>query len=91
VPAVGYGIRYEFGIFDQDHRRRLARSRNRQMAALGNPWELVRPEWAVEVKSAARTEQYTDETIGCGCAGCPTRRQRVPYDTPILGYQTKHG
>ncbi|RYZ61863.1 MAG: glycogen/starch/alpha-glucan family phosphorylase, partial [Proteobacteria bacterium] len=55
----------------------------------GNPWELVRPEWAVEVKFGGSTMAYTDEHGRQRTRWNPARVVNgVPYDTPILGYQT---
>jgi starch phosphorylase len=43
VPAIGYGIRYEFGIFDQEIRDGWQREITDKWLALGNPWEIARP------------------------------------------------
>ncbi len=57
VPSLGYGIRYEFGIFQQDIVDGWQVERTDKWLRFGNPWELVRPEWAVEVKFGGRTER----------------------------------
>ena len=44
VPAIGYGIRYEFGIFDQLIRDGWQVEKTDKWLALGNPWEIPRPE-----------------------------------------------
>jgi len=89
VPAVGYGIRYEFGIFDQDIVDGWQVEKTDKWLRFGNPWELVRPEWAVEVKFGGATEQYTDEHNRLRVRWVPHKTvSGVPYDTPILGYQT---
>ncbi|HXX81316.1 MAG TPA: glycogen/starch/alpha-glucan phosphorylase, partial [Thermodesulfovibrionales bacterium] len=44
VPAIGYGIRYEFGIFDQDIRDGWQVKKTDKWLRLGNPWEICRPE-----------------------------------------------
>ena len=87
IPAHGYGIRYEFGIFEQA-------IRNFQQVELpdawlkhGNPWEMSRPEYSFTVKFYGRTIESkwpdgspriewidTDDVVG------------IPYDTPICGY-----
>ncbi len=54
----------------------------------GNPWELARPEWAVEVKFGGHTERYLDERGRERVRWIPERVvSAVPYDTPILGYR----
>jgi starch phosphorylase len=89
VPAVGYGIRYEFGIFDQDIVDGWQVEKTDKWLRFGNPWELVRPEWAVEVKFGGATEQYIDEHNRLRVRWVPHKTViGVPYDTPILGYQT---
>jgi starch phosphorylase len=60
VPAVGYGIRYEFGIFHQEIVDGWQVEKTDKWLRFGNPWELIRPEWAVEVKFGGAAEQYTD-------------------------------
>ena len=50
VPAVGYGIRYEFGIFDQEIRNGWQVEKADNWLRFGNPWEVRRPDLAFEVK-----------------------------------------
>jgi starch phosphorylase len=89
VPSVGYGIRYEFGIFSQEIIDGWQVEKTDKWLRYGNPWELVRPEWAVEVKLGGGTEQYTDEYNRLRVRWVPHKTViGVPYDTPILGYHT---
>ena len=89
VPSVGYGIRYEFGIFHQQIVDGWQVEKTDKWLRFGNPWELVRPEWAVEVKFGGTTEQYTDEHNRLRVRWVPHKTvSGVPYDTPILGYHT---
>jgi starch phosphorylase len=89
VPAVGYGIRYEFGIFHQEIIDGRQVEKTDKWLRFGNPWELVRPEWAVEVKLGGSTEHYTDERNRPRVRWIAHRTVLgVPYDTPILGYHT---
>src|SRR3984885_7273261 len=89
VPTVGYGIRYEFGIFHQEIVDGWQVEKTDKWLRFGNPWELVRPEWAVEVKLGGMVEQYIDERNRLrGRWGPHKTVMGVPYDTPILGYQT---
>ena len=89
IPSLGYGIRYEFGIFQQQIVDGWQIEKTDKWLRFGNPWELVRPEWAVSVKFGGTTEHYLDEQE------CPRVRwmphkivHGVPYDTLILGYRT---
>jgi len=89
VPAVGYGIRYEFGIFHQEIIDGWQVEKTDKWLRFGNPWELVRPEWAVEVKFGGSAEPYVDEHNRLRVRWVPHKTViGVPYDTPILGYQT---
>jgi starch phosphorylase len=88
VPSLGYGIRYEYGIFHQDLRHGWQVERSDKWLRHGNPWEIARPEWTVEVKFGGHTEAYTDEQGRHRVRWHPERVvMGVPYDTPVLGYR----
>ncbi len=88
IPSVGYGIRYEFGIFSQHIVDGWQAEQTDKWLLKGNPWEISRPEWATEVKLGGHTEHWTDDS-GCGRARWVAGRTvlGIPYDTPILGYR----
>jgi starch phosphorylase len=89
IPAVGYGIRYEFGIFHQEIVDGWQVEKTDKWLRWGNPWELKRPEWAVEVKFGGSAEPYVDEQNRLRVRWFPDKTViGVPYDTPILGYKT---
>src|SRR3989339_793242 len=87
IPSIGYGIRYDFGIFNQkiDNGRQLESPDD--WLRYGNPWEIQRPEYRIPVHFKGRVVsdningklRYrwidTMEVIG------------IPYDTPIVGYK----
>ena len=88
VPAIGYGIRYEYGIFEQEIRDGWQVETSDKWLQNGNPWEIIRPEVAVEVKFAGHTEPYTDEAGNYQVRWIPDYvLQGTPCDTPISGYQ----
>jgi starch phosphorylase len=88
IPALGYGIRYEFGIFHQEIQDGWQVEKTDKWLRFGNAWELPRPEWAVEVKFGGHTEHYKDEYDRLRVRWVPAKRVvGVPYDTPILGYR----
>jgi starch phosphorylase len=88
VPCMGYGIRYEYGIFQQEIVDGWQVERTDKWLRFGNPWEIVRPEWAAEVKFGGHTERYSDELGRIRVRWVPARVVNgVPYDTPILGYR----
>jgi starch phosphorylase len=87
LPGMGYGIRYEFGIFTQDIVNGSQVERADEWLKFGNPWEIVRPEKAVPVRFYGHVEHHH------GADGRPVARWvggktvlAVPYDTPIAGY-----
>jgi len=89
VPAIGYGIRYEYGIFDQQIRDGWQVETTDNWLRLGNPWALERPEDAFEVKMGGRTEEHIDGSGHLRVRWIPQRVVRgIPHDTPILGYKT---
>ena len=88
VPAIGYGIRYEYGIFEQEIRDGWQFEISDKWLQYGNPWEIARPEAAVEVKFEGHTETYTDEAGKYRVRWIPGYvLQGIPCDTPISGYQ----
>ncbi len=88
IPAIGYGIRYEFGIFDQEIRDGWQVEKTDKWLQYGNPWEVPRPEIAFEVKLGGRTEASTDEAGRYRVRWVPAQVVRgVAYDTPIPGYR----
>jgi glycogen phosphorylase len=91
VPAVGYGIRYEFGIFDQEIRDGWQVEVTDKWLRWGNPWEIPRPESAVEVGFGGRTEWITTVDGHARVRWIPSDVVKgVPHDTPILGYRVGH-
>jgi len=89
IPAIGYGIRYEYGIFDQQIKDGWQVEKTDNWLKFGNPWALERPEDSFDVKFGGRTEAYTDATGRRHVSWLPERVVRgIPNDTPILGYKT---
>ncbi|MBU4009329.1 MAG: glycogen/starch/alpha-glucan phosphorylase [Proteobacteria bacterium] len=87
IPAYGYGIRYEFGIFDQAIRNLGQVELPENWLKYTNPWEIARPEYSFTVKFYGKIKQIilpdgklktewidTNDLIG------------IAYDTPISGY-----
>ena len=88
VPAIGYGIRYEFGIFDQAIRDGWQVELTDKWLRFGNPWEIVRSEITFDVKLGGRTEHFATSTGSIASAGFPRRVVKgVAYDTPMPGYR----
>ncbi|NJW52499.1 glycogen/starch/alpha-glucan phosphorylase [Salinimicrobium oceani] len=89
IPAIGYGIRYEFGIFKQEIREGWQSEATDKWLHYGNPWEVMRPEISYEVKFGGRTEAGTSKEGKYFVEWHPESVIKgTAYDTPILGYQS---
>ena len=87
IPAIGYGIRYEFGIFDQGIKDGWQVELTDKWLRLGNPWEIPHPERRYEIKFGGRTEVRFDEKGRYRSSWIPEHVVLgTPYDTPVLGY-----
>ena len=87
VPAIGYGIRYEFGIFDQAIRDGWQVEVTDKWLRFGNPWEIVRSEIACDVKFGGRIEPYY-EAGRYRVRWAPEKVIKgIAYDTPVPGYR----
>ena len=106
LPAVGYGIRYEFGIFTQlIHQGHQVEAPDKWLS-YGNPWEIARPDYRVEIKFGGHTEVYKDSdgkgsdgkgSDGKGSDGnyqvrwIPSQTViGIPHDVPVPGYGTEN-
>jgi starch phosphorylase len=91
IAAIGHGIRYEFGIFDQEIKDGWQVEKTDLWLRRGNPWEVRR--WDIEhpVGLGGRTEHTTDERGQYRVRWVPDRVVLgVPYDTPVLGHETSN-
>ncbi len=87
LPAFGYGIRYEFGIFRQAIRGGYQIEKPDEWLRFGNPWEFARPEHSVQVRFGGRVERHLDARGHMRVRWVDTQNVLgVPYDTPIIGY-----
>jgi starch phosphorylase len=86
VPAFGYGIRYEFGIFDQEIRDGWQAELTDKWLRRGNPWEIPRYEITFPVNFGGHTEHFRDPEGRHRVRWVPDRIVKgIAYDTPILG------
>ncbi len=87
IPAIGYGIRYEFGIFDQLIEDGWQVEVSDTWLHNGNPWELPRPKLKFPVNFGGRTETFQNEQGQIKVTWVPELSVNgAAYDTPILGY-----
>lgn len=87
LPAVGYGINYEFGLFRQSFVEGQQKEAPDEWRRYGSPWEICRPEYTVEVPVYGHVENQFDE-LGQGRPVWTGTRSflGVPWDVPIVGY-----
>ncbi len=89
LPAIGYGIRYEFGIFDQVIKDGWQVEITDKWLKYGNPWEIARIENTFSVNFGGHTETGYDNQGKYKVRWIPSKVVLgIPYDTPILGYNT---
>ena len=87
IPAYGYGLRYDYGIFQQQIRDGEQVEVPDYWLQPGNPWEIRRREDAVAVHFYGRTERHEDDPDGTRKRWVETQVVKAePYDTPIPGY-----
>lgn len=88
-PALGYGIYYEFGLFKQAFQQGHQVERPDNWIIFGSPWEVVRPEYAQEVRLFGRVENVFDDRGNARPRWVDTKTiLGVPHDIPIAGYGT---
>ncbi len=89
LPAMGYGIRYEFGIFNQAIQNGWQVEIPDKWLKGGNPWEVPRYDEVVEVKFGGHTEIYHDDKGRAHTRWIPSQTViGTPFDTPVPGYDT---
>jgi starch phosphorylase len=89
IPAIAYGIRYKFGTFDQVIQDGWQVERPDKWLRFGNPWEIPRSEYVVEVKLGGRTEAYLDQKGRYQVRWISDRTVLgTPFDTLVPGYNT---
>ena len=87
IPAIGYGIRYEYGIFDQAIKDGWQVEVADAWLRNGNPWELPNLQRRFPVKLGGHTETYRDDEDRQQVRWVPKFTiYGLAYDTPILGY-----
>jgi starch phosphorylase len=89
IPSIGYGIRYEFGIFTQEIRDGWQVEVADQWLRKGNPWEVARPEIVYDIPFGGYTESGYDDSGKYRVNWIHDHSVRgVAYDTMITGYRS---
>jgi glycogen phosphorylase len=84
LPAMGYGLRYEYGIFRQSIVDGWQHEEGDNWLRNADPWEMARPDEAVEVKLNCSLELQGGSFHAL--PGRPSTLLGIPYDRPIVGY-----
>ncbi len=88
IPAIGYGIRYEFGMFDQAFDQGWQKELSDRWLQPGNPWEFKKPDIAVTVGFGGNTVSFVDDLGRFRVRWNPGLMvMGIPYDTPVPGYR----
>jgi starch phosphorylase len=91
IPAIGYGIRYEFGIFDQTIVDGWQVEVSDTWLRNGNPWELPRAKLVFPVGFGGHVEHFQDKQGYRKVKWIPDLAVNgMAYDTPILGYHVNN-
>jgi len=91
IPAIGYGIRYEYGMFDQEIVDGWQKEISDRWLHPGNPWEIKKPDLAYDVGFGGHTEVYHGERGSRRLRWLPARViTGIPYDTPVPGFKVNN-
>lgn len=90
LPAIGYGIHYQFGLFRQEFEEGRQVEHPDDWLKYGNPWEIVRPQYSQRIKLYGHVEHAYDD-LGDYCPKWVNAKyvEGVPYDIAIVGYEAR--
>lgn len=90
LPAIGYGIHYQFGLFRQEFENGRQVEQPDDWLKYGNPWEIIRPQYAQRVKLYGKVHHGYDDCGDYHPQWVDTKYvEGVPYDLAIVGYKAK--
>ncbi len=91
IPAIGYGIRYEYGMFDQEIVGGWQKELSDCWLHPGNPWEIKKSDMSCDVGFGGHTEIYHGERGNRRSRWIPGRViTGIPYDTPVPGFKVNN-
>jgi glycogen phosphorylase len=90
IPAIGYGIRYDFGLFRQIINNGWQQEYPDVWLSFGNPWEFQRPEVSYHVHFGGSVERVERDGRDRAIWKPAETVQAVAYDTPIVGWRGQH-
>ncbi|MBW8855311.1 MAG: glycogen/starch/alpha-glucan phosphorylase, partial [Bradyrhizobium sp.] len=90
IPAIGYGIRYDYGLFRQIINQGWQQEYPDEWLGFGNPWELQRPEVIYDIRFGGGVEHVEDKGRDRAIWHPSETVQAMAYDTPIVGWRGQH-
>jgi glycogen phosphorylase len=91
IPAYGYGIRYDHGLFRQVIRDGWQQEYPEEWLSFGNPWEFARPEVIYDIHFGGWVERMISPTGVTRSLWHPAETlEAVAYDIPIVGWRSRH-
>src|SRR5712672_137451 len=90
IPAIGYGIRYDFGLFRQIIAQGWQQEYPDVWLSYGNPWEFQRTEVVYHIHFGGGVEHVDDKGRDRAIWHPAETVQAVAYDTPIVGWRGQH-
>src|SRR6266478_7343710 len=91
IPAYGYGIRYDHGLFRQVIRDGWQQEYPEDWLSFGNPWEFARPEFIYDIHYGGCVEMVAAKTGRPRPVWVPDETvEAVAYDTPVVGWRGRH-
>jgi starch phosphorylase len=91
IPACGYGIRYDHGLFRQVIRDGWQQEYAEDWLSFGNPWEFARPEVVYDIQYGGRVEMVAGRSGRARPVWQPEETiEAVAYDTPVVGWRGRH-
>ncbi|MBN1308730.1 MAG: glycogen/starch/alpha-glucan family phosphorylase [Chitinispirillaceae bacterium] len=90
IPAMGYGLRYDYAQFQQDIQNGVQSERPYDWLHRGHPWEIIRPEYSCAVNfSGECIPVEAGKSMGPHRWSAGEQVYAVPYDVPIVGYRNR--
>ena len=88
IPAMGYGLRYEYGMFHQSLQQGWQQEKPDNWLRHADPWEVARPQEAVEIHLNCSFELHGGSLRAL--ANHPSTILAIPFDRPVVGYGAKN-
>ena len=89
LPAIGYGIHYQFGLFRQSFEKGRQVEKPDDWLREGNPWEIARPQYSQKVKLYGHVEHGYDNLGNYRPQWAGYKEvEGIPYDLAVVGYET---